>query len=331
MRQGVGPYKLQGPYHSGELLVQERAGETAIARRTGAIVSDSLPTGVAGFLERQRFAVLASVDADGRPWASAVVGEPGFAGASTPETVELDLIRAISHPEDPLWRSLRADPRLGTLFIDLATRRRFRINGTVETPPHASPPDHLRLRVDEAYGNCPKYIQARRLSGTARPESGRRALPARHGRRLETDHRRWIANADTAFVASVHPEGAADASHRGGAPGFIEVLDNHTLRIPDYPGNSMYNTLGNLAEHPVAGLLLLDFDRGATLQLTGRTELLWDLDPTDPVSRAATGGTGRAWTLTVEGWVESELPPGLTWELLDRSPLNPRVAPKRAS
>jgi predicted pyridoxine 5'-phosphate oxidase superfamily flavin-nucleotide-binding protein len=83
-----------------------------------------------------------------------------------------------------------------------------------------------------------------------------------------------IAAADTFFIASWHPAGGADASHRGGRPGFVEVRDERTLEFPDYPGNNMFNTLGNLAGHPRAGLLFADFERGDLLQLTGRARVL---------------------------------------------------------
>jgi hypothetical protein len=97
------------------------------------------------------------------------------------------------------------------------------------------------------------------------------------------------------------------------------MADAQTLRIPDYAGNSMFNTLGNLASYPQAGATFVDFGRGRVLQLSGRAEILWDAD--DP--RGETGGTGRLWHLRVEAWQESVLPLTLDWELLDYSPFNP--------
>ena len=69
-------------------------------------------------------------------------------------------------------------------------------------------------------------------------------------------------------------ERSMNASHRGGPPGFVEVVDDRTLRIPDYVGNSMLNTLGNLTVNPHAGLVVLDFGPNRTLQLTRRAEIL---------------------------------------------------------
>jgi len=70
----------------------------------------------------------------------------------------------------------------------------------------------------------------------------------------------------------------ADASHRGGLPGFVRVESVNRLVFPDYRGNRMFNTLGNLELSPRAGLLFPDFTTGDALQLSGRAAVLWD-DP----------------------------------------------------
>jgi predicted pyridoxine 5'-phosphate oxidase superfamily flavin-nucleotide-binding protein len=78
------------------------------------------------------------------------------------------------------------------------------------------------------------------------------------------------------LIATAHPAQGADAFHRGGIPGFIQVLNAQTLRFPDYSGNNMFQTLGNLAVNANAGLLFVDFEQGHTLQLTGTATILWD-------------------------------------------------------
>jgi len=62
-----------------------------------------------------------------------------------------------------------------------------------------------------------------------------------------------------------------DASHRGGEPGFVQVLDDNHLLWPDYAGNNHFNTLGNLLVDSRVGLLFVDFAGGHLLQLSGRT------------------------------------------------------------
>ena len=80
------------------------------------------------------------------------------------------------------------------------------------------------------------------------------------------------------FIASAQAEGGADISHRGGNPGFIRVVDARTLLVPDYAGNTMFQTLGNLQANPQAGLLWIDFAGGATLQVTGTARIIWDAE-----------------------------------------------------
>jgi hypothetical protein len=298
--------------HVGELRAQEQAGETAAARRNGRVIANRVPAGAVGFVSRQRQVILGSIDPEGRPWASILFGLSGFATVPDLDRLELDLSRATCRPDDPLWQNLAQDPRLGCLFIELSTRRRLRVNGRA-----AKTGATLRLAVDEAYPNCPKYIQRRHATALDTAPAGP-LPPLRRGVALDEPLRRWIETADTLFVASAHPEQGMDASHRGGNPGFVQVLGERTVRIPDYPGNSLYNTLGNFVLNPVAGLLFFDFDRHATLQITGRVEIQWGLSRPDEL-----GGTGRAWTVSVDQWILGQLPPVFAYELLDHSPFNP--------
>ena len=83
----------------------------------------------------------------------------------------------------------------------------------------------------------------------------------------------------------------------------------------------MFNTLGNVSANPRTGIVIPDFQRRSTLQLTGRAEILWDV--ADP--RNESGGTGRYWEFEIENWVQIENSlPGST-EFLDYSPHNPTV------
>jgi uncharacterized protein len=250
------------PFHPGELDVQRRAGVTEEAQAVGRILGRTLTPPVARFLARQRLAVTASLDAGGRVWASLLTGPAGFLTAVDPERLH---IAAAPIPGDPLGANLVARPDLGLVVLDPRTRQRMRVNGVI-----GRFDDHgLLIEIRQVYGNCPKYIQRREAEVDAPPEpSGPRVA-----QRLDARQRAWIGNADTLFIASFHPEGGADASHRGGLPGFVSVLGNGRLAFPDYPGNAMFNTLGNLVEYPRAGLLLVDFETGDVLQLTGRVRL----------------------------------------------------------
>src|SRR5262245_8801280 len=155
----------------------------------------------------------------------------------------------------PILHQIAPGDHVGLLFIELATRRRLRVNGIVGKRLG----DALWIRVAEAYPNCPKYIQRRELVSAADEKPAPHPAPSAEGTVVDESLARLIRDADTFFVASAHPNGSVDCSHRGGKPGFITVEGN-TLHIPDYPGNSMFGTLGNLVLNPRAGLTFIDFD-----------------------------------------------------------------------
>ena len=102
-----------------------------------------------------------------------------------------------------------------------------------------------------------------------------------------------------------------DASHRGGEPGFVELLEESTLSIPDYPGNHMFNTLGNLSLEPRAGVTFLDFETGRVLMATGTATIEF----ARPGNEQATGGTNRYWRFRVGEWCSFLLPVRLRSEL----------------
>lgn len=302
-------------YHEGELAVQRRADESGSAERNGRVIQDAILGGGLPFLRQQPMAVVGSQDGGGRLWASLLFGKPGFLDpASDGRSLRIRLSEADRQPADPLWRNLAVRPQIGLLAIELGSRRRLRINGRAVSVTA----DQVRLEVDEAYPNCPKYIQRRHVrQATARRSS--EAGDGQHGVTLDPERAALIRRADTFFVATAHASRGADASHRGGNPGFVKLLDEVTLRIPDYRGNSMFNTLGNLAVNPAAGLVFPDFENRRVLQLTGTAEILWD----QPDAANESGGTGRFWDFHTESWLETRLPDSMTWEFLDYSPYNP--------
>jgi len=253
---------MKSPFHEGELELQRRAGSLEAAGAVGRIVRSQLPPGAGRFLARQRFGVASSLEPGGRVWASLLTGPEGFIGVVDPQMLRL---AAAPVTGDPLVENLAARPELGLLVLDPRTRQRLRFNGR-----GLLRPEGLFLVVQQAYGNCPKYIQRRE------PEpDGEGPAPGdpRVSRRLDARQQAWLRAADTFFIASFHPAGGADASHRGGFPGFVRVPGSDLVEFDDYPGNGMFNTLGNLLAYPPAGLLLAHFASGDLLQLSGHTEV----------------------------------------------------------
>ena len=305
--------RIQSPFHSGEILVQELAGDREVAERNGAMIADTIVPGALPFLRRQQLFLLGISSAQGDVWASVLFGPPGFLESEDRKTLRIHVEPGARDGEDPLWKELAPGKAIGGLAIDLATRQRLRVNGRVA----AFDPDLLTLAVEEAYPNCPKYIQRRRLRQPIRPQP--QPTEYESGDSLNATVRRMIEQADTMFVASANPEGGTDVSHRGGPSGFISVLDDGRLDIPDYSGNGMFNTLGNLAVNPASGILIVDFASHRILQMTGSAQIQWRSAPSAPVGPV----TDRSWTFRIRRWLSRPLPTAMEWEFMDFSPHNP--------
>jgi ferredoxin-NADP reductase/predicted pyridoxine 5'-phosphate oxidase superfamily flavin-nucleotide-binding protein/ferredoxin len=257
-------------FHDGELEVQQRTGVRAqVAGASG--LRDFMPDQHRQFFGELPFFFIGALDDAGQPWASLLIGAPGFIASPDARTLVID---AAPLPGDPLAGMLRPGRPLGGLGLAPATRRRNRVNGTIE----AADAHGIRLAVTQSFGNCPQYIQARAHTAVAA-----RAEPlVRRAATLSPDDRALIARADTFFIASANmgeQDGGArgaDVSHRGGRPGFVRIDDARTLTTPEFIGNFFFNTLGNLVRDARAGLLFIDFDSGDLLQLAVDAEVIWD-------------------------------------------------------
>jgi hypothetical protein len=94
--------------------------------------------------------------------------------------------------------------------------------------------------------------------------------------RVDEGSRAFIESCDMFFLATADAEGRPTCSYKGGAPGFVRVLDEHTVAFPDYDGNGMFLSLGNIRVNPHVGLLFIDFEGGTRLRLNGEAELVSD-------------------------------------------------------
>ena len=86
--------------------------------------------------------------------------------------------------------------------------------------------------------------------------------------------RAFIESRDMFFLATADAEGRPNCSYKGGAPGFVRVVDEHTVAFPNYDGNGMFLSLGNVSVNPHVGLLFIDFEGGNRMRLNGEAELL---------------------------------------------------------
>lgn len=302
-------------FHEGEIAVQQRAGEHHNAILNSRLITSTIMPQALSFVSAQPWAVLGGPDPEGRMWCSALVGKPGFADpAPGGADLRFDLRLAPVHSANPLLAGLSPGRPLGSLFIDLTSRRRLRVNGRVKEVST----EGLRMAVEQSFPNCPKFIQKRTVSGVQGESIGAESGP-RQGQALHAAEVAWIMAADTLFLSTMHPERGADASHRGGRSGFVEVLNERTLRLPDYPGNSFFQSFGNLEIDPRMGMLIPSFETGAMLHLSGWSRVIWGAE--DPEDR--TGGTGRFLEFNLEQWTLT--PPvegGPHWSFVEASPFN---------
>jgi predicted pyridoxine 5'-phosphate oxidase superfamily flavin-nucleotide-binding protein len=298
-------------YHDGQLAVQRRAGGSETAQRLERGMRAELPDVAREFLAGLRLLFAGSTDPDGRVWSSLLSGPVGFVSTPDERTVA---VAAAPPDHDPLARALTDGPApVGLLGIEPQTRRRIRVNGTAQLFPGG-----LWVTAEQVFSNCPKYIARRGVDG----EAGPTAPVVEERAMLSAADRRFIAAADTFVIATVASGGGADASHRGGSPGFVAVHDERRLSFPDYVGNSMFLTLGNLAANPRAGLLLLDWETGDTLQLSGRAAVDWS-----PERAAAVPGAERVVDFTVDRVIHAAGALPLRWVLEERSRFNPPAYP----
>jgi predicted pyridoxine 5'-phosphate oxidase superfamily flavin-nucleotide-binding protein len=92
------------------------------------------------------------------------------------------------------------------------------------------------------------------------------------------EDRAFIEGCSMFFIATADAQGRPDCSYKGGLPGFVRVIDETTLCIPDYDGNGMYRTWGNTLANPCVGLLFLDFTQPKRLRVNGTAHIDFD-DP----------------------------------------------------
>lgn len=135
----------------------------------------------------------------------------------------------------------------------------------------------LVLKIEQSLGNCPKYLNKKVITAreTLQPRLASTDI------NLCDEAVDLIRKADMFFISSSHKFEDMDTNHRGGPPGFLRVHkpepDSSTGSVlvwPEYSGNNLYQTLGNLMSTPRAGLCIPDFLTGDVLYVTGDTEVL---------------------------------------------------------
>ena len=270
-------------FHEGERQAQKLSGFSHVIGALHNTISEQHRF----FFAMLPYIIASTVDGRGWPMATLFSGPPGFIHSADEGHL---CINASPRDDDPAQDAMWPGKPIGLLGIDFSNRRRNRANGRIVHRAHS----RIEVAIEQSFGNCPRFIQTRRLEPANSPLPLAAIEPLAT---LDARAKAQIVAADTLFVASCAPQnqrhGGADISHRGGRPGFA-MLDADSLSIPDFSGNRYMNTLGNLLIQPRAALLFMDFDHGDILHLQGTTEIMWRPTAFCPI------GTERYWRLHIQ-------------------------------
>ncbi|KAI4142236.1 MAG: hypothetical protein LQ340_007403 [Diploschistes diacapsis] len=295
-------------------------------RPAGAMILSSSPLLAVGTL-----------DSSGRPWTTLWGGEKGFISVMNQAMLGVNMV--VDRRHDPVIKACRGSTDNGKIFgggqvisalgIDLETRQRVKLSGKVagaalngvegETTAHGQ----MVLQVESSLSNCPKYLNAKHIRPTIPlPQPEPSSLP------LSPSALSLISKADLFFLTSSASGTHLSTNYRGGPRGFIRIVSSTPsstqLAYPEYSGNRLYQTLGNLHVTPLTGIVIPDFTTGDALYATCSAEI--------HVSPAAAALIPRSnlvivLTLTKALFVRSSLAFRAAADLSSPSPYNPPVRP----
>ncbi|KAI1932584.1 hypothetical protein LOZ65_000573 [Ophidiomyces ophidiicola] len=292
------------------------------------------------FVQTTPLIAIGTLDKDGLPWTTVLGGLAGFAGEIAPSIVALR--NTVDKAYDPVLEALlngKCDGELvkfddagglmAALPIDLENRRRLKLMGRMvvaclnkidqEGISENAGAAQLVFKVTESLGNCPKYLNKKHI------------IPAQPNPKLISDSPQLTEDSigllnrvDTLFISTSHHTNSMDTNIRGGAPGFVRVISNNpegaVLVYPEYSGNRLYQSLGNLETTPRAGLVFPDFENGNVLYTTGVTEVLVGKNAAALLPRS---NLAVKFTLTAARYVETGL--SFRGQIGELSPYNPSI------
>jgi ferredoxin-NADP reductase len=302
-----------------------------------------LGPGAPQMLQRAPMLALGTIDEAGRPWTTVWGGEAPLAQVVAESVVGIRTM--VDKKTDPVINVLFGGKddgevvkeqgpgrMISALTVDLEKRKRVKLYGRMiagavdrlgpENDQEAGTPVgqvQLVIKIEQSLNNCPKYLNCKRIYPVLpEPKLISESLT------LPQPALDLIAKADTIFVSTCNHDNDMDSNIRGGPPGFVRVQSNNdsgtVLVWPEYSGNNLYQTLGNLQSSPKAGLVFPDFETGDVLYVTGDTEVLIGKKASTILSHSK---LAVKLSLTGARFVQRGLP--FRGEMLERSPYNPRV------
>ncbi|OAX85212.1 hypothetical protein ACJ72_00405 [Emergomyces africanus] len=283
------------PWHEGEKKMQQLMHVPEEYNPSAPYLSP----GAAYMVQKSPLIALGTIDKHGRPWTTVWGGEAGLAGPVSQSIIGIR--NFVDKTYDPVVATLYGGKSNGEvvkeegegrlmsgLSVDMENRKRVKLMGRMIAgnlarldatdsdekgvePTHAGQAQ-LVIKIEQSLGNCPKYINRKQITPVVPNPKLISDSP-----QLPPGAIKLLNQADTLFISSYH-EDSMDTNIRGGPPGFVRVVSNDingaVLAYPEYSGNRLYQTLGNLLMTPLAGYAFPDFETGNVLYLTGKTEIL---------------------------------------------------------
>ncbi|KAF9449316.1 hypothetical protein P691DRAFT_774756 [Macrolepiota fuliginosa MF-IS2] len=281
-------------WHPGEVIVQGIMNLPARVAITAVV--NHLPDQHRLFhTTRLHFLPVTTLDEHGRPWVTILTskdGNPQFISSPAPTNIH---IQAHLWDSDPIIHNLinirggsSRQAFISALGIEVSTRRRNKFAGSISSATLEGKALTMELDVNQALGLCPKYINLRKIEcyPQANPRTIHDKRELQPNERLPQDVIDFINNADTAYLGTSYvarPEDEKEfpshvgTNHRGGRPGFVRVrvTDGRTLVLPNYAGNRLMNSMGNIQVTPLAALTFPSFATGSILYITGDAKNLF--------------------------------------------------------
>ncbi|KAJ5105653.1 Riboflavin synthase-like beta-barrel [Penicillium alfredii] len=290
------------------------------------------------FLKTSLLLAPGRLDSQGRPWSTLWGGSEGFAKPIADSLVRLQtqvdrhydsvvqaLLGSVANHDAPQTQSQETGKMVSGLAVDLENRRRVKLFGRMATGSLSGrdlgKKAQLVIKIEEILGTCPKYLNKKHIV---------LAVPmprlVADSPQLSPAAVELLSRADTIFVSSSKGASTMDTNIRGGPPGFVRVASNDAddvvILYPEYSGNRLYQTLGNVQTTPRAGYVVPDFTTGNVLYATGHVEILVGKDASAVLPRS---NVVIRVTLAAAIFVEN----GLVFrgEPGDPSPYNPSTFP----
>ncbi|KAK4190981.1 putative oxidoreductase [Podospora australis] len=306
------PLKNTNGWHPGETAIHSLLRVPTSSRPNPS--SPGLPPSYAYRVSRSPLLAIGTLDDQNRPWTSLWGGERGSFFPIQNGGGVLGIRSLVDRRHDPVIQNLLGgNPKEGELIeskvraaegkptilsglsIDLESRDRVKLSGEMVVGVLASPPGsgavngedaskgdkgeegkrvveaQLAIKILESLGNCPKYLNKKSLTPHLPSPSLLWSSPSQQ---LPAEAVALINKADMFFLSTTDGK-TMDTNHRGGPPGFLRLLPSSSVLVyPEYSGNRLYQSLGNLHTLPLIGLAIPDFETSDVLYLTGTAEIL---------------------------------------------------------